>query len=105
MQLKGIYLFETYVPVVQWTIISLILIFERLSQSKSKHGDITPEFLHAELEENTKLFFRMPKEFDQYDNHGNQRVLMLRKNIYVICQSPRDFWKYLTTELISSGMI
>ena len=44
-----------------------MLILEVLLELKSKHGDITAEFLHAKLEENEKVFFEMPKIFEQYD--------------------------------------
>ena len=50
MQLEGIYLFETYAPVVQWTTVSLMLIIDILSQLKSNQGDITSKFLHDKLE-------------------------------------------------------
>ena len=36
MQLKGIYFFETYAPVVQWTTVRLMLILEVLLGIKSK---------------------------------------------------------------------
>ena len=50
MQLEVIYYFETYVPVVQWTTISLMLILEILLQLKSEQGDIAAAFIHAKLE-------------------------------------------------------
>ena len=50
MQLKVIYSFETYVPVVQINTISLMLILEILLQFKSKQGDTTAALIHAKLE-------------------------------------------------------
>ena len=50
MQLEGIYLFETYAPVFQWTTISLIQILEIILQLKSNKGDIIATFLHAKIE-------------------------------------------------------
>ena len=50
MQLEGIYLFDTYAHVVQWTTIRLMLILEILLQLKSDKGDITAAFLHEKLE-------------------------------------------------------
>ena len=38
----------------------------------------------------------MPKIIYQYDKSGSQRVLRLKKTIYVLCRIPRYFWKYLT---------
>ena len=50
MQLEVIYVFETYVPVVQCNTISLMLILEILLQLKSKQGDIAAAFIHAKIE-------------------------------------------------------
>ena len=105
MQLKGIYFFETYAPVVQWTTVSLIIILEIILQLKSNQDDITAVFIHAKLEENEKVYVKMPKGFEQYDKHGKQRVIILKNTLYVIHQRPRDFLKYLTQKLIASGMI
>ena len=50
MQLEGIYFFEAYAPVVQWTTIHLMIILEIILQLKSNQGDITSEFIYAKLE-------------------------------------------------------
>jgi hypothetical protein len=54
-QLEGIDFFETYAPVVQWTMIHLMIILEILLDLKPMQGDITCAFLHADLRR-TKLF-------------------------------------------------
>jgi hypothetical protein len=51
-QLERIDFFETYAPVVQWTMICLIFILEILLGLKSMQGDITCAFLHTDLKEN-----------------------------------------------------
>ncbi len=51
MQLEGIDFFETDAPVVQWTTVRLLPILEVLLGLKSKQGDVTAAFLHADLEE------------------------------------------------------
>ena len=38
MQPKGIYLFETYVPVVQWTSVNLMLVIEVIFTIEIKAG-------------------------------------------------------------------
>ncbi len=48
-QIEGIDFFETYALVVQWTTIRLMFILEILVGLKSKQGDITCAFLHADL--------------------------------------------------------
>ena len=56
MQLEGIDFFKTYAPVVQWTTVRLMLMMEVLLGFKSKQGDVTAAFLHANLGEDKKLF-------------------------------------------------
>ena len=75
MQLEGINLFETYAPVVQWTTARLMLILEVLLGLKSKQGDVTAAFLHADLEEGENVFVDMPKGFEQYSKNGRKKVL------------------------------
>ena len=55
MKLEGIYIFETYAPVVQYTDFRLMFIIEILLQLESKHCYITDAFIRAKLEENEKL--------------------------------------------------
>jgi hypothetical protein len=49
MQVESVDYFETYAPVVQWTTIQLMFILEVLLGLKSKQGDVTCAFLHADL--------------------------------------------------------
>ncbi len=62
-QLEGIDFFETLAPVVQWTMVQLILILEILLQLKSKQEDVTATFLHSKLGEYGKLYVKMPIGF------------------------------------------
>ena len=61
MQLEGIDFFETYAPVVQWKTVVLILILEVLLGIKSKQGNVTVDFLLADLGEDEKVFVDMPR--------------------------------------------
>lgn len=98
-QLEGIDFFETYAPVVQWTTVRLMLILEVLLELKSKQGDVTAAFLHADLEPGESIYVKMPQGFTQVGKDGKDRVLSLRKTLYGLRQSPRAFWKYLTEKL------
>ena len=71
----------------------------------SNQDDITAVFLHAKLDENEKVFVKMPKRFEHYDKHGKQSLIRLKNTLYGIHLRPRDFLKYLTKTLIASGMI
>lgn len=99
-QLEGVDFFETYAPVVQWTTVRLLLILEILLQLKSKQGDVTAAFLHADLEENEKVYVEMPLGFRK-----KGKVLKLKKTLYGLRQSPRAFWKYLTKAMRNCGMV
>jgi len=104
MQLEGVDFFETYAPVVQWTTICLMLILEVLLDLKSKQGDITCAFLHANFDKNEKVYVEMPRGFEQYDKRGKPRILKLRKTLYGLRQSPRAFWEYLTEKFKACGI-
>ena len=99
MQIEGVDFFETYAPVVQWTTIRLMLILEVLLGLKSKQGDVTAAFLHADFEEGEEVFVEMPRGFRQ-----DGKVLKLRKTLYGCRQSPRAFWKYLVAKMDVCGM-
>ncbi len=58
MQLEGVDFFETYAPVVQWTMIRLMFILEVLLGLKSKQGDVTRAFLHTDLAPDEEHFVR-----------------------------------------------
>ena len=64
MQLEGVDFFETYAPVVQWTTIGLMFILEVLLGLKSKQGDITCAFLHANLVSDETVYIDMPLGFN-----------------------------------------
>ena len=62
-QLEGVYLFETYAPVVQWATIQLILTLEVLVGLKSKQGDVTAEFLNADVDKGENIYVETPGGF------------------------------------------
>ena len=99
MQLEGIDFFETYAPVVQWTTIRLMIILEVLLGLKSKQDDLTAAFLHANLGKDKKVFIDMPRGFEVKGKNGKNKVLRLKKTLYGLRQSPRSFWKYMTSNM------
>ena len=60
MQLEGIDFFETYAPLVQWKTVRLMIILEVFLGLKSKQGNVTADFLCADLGKYEKLFVEMP---------------------------------------------
>ena len=99
-QIEGIDFFETYAPVVQWTTIRLMLILEVLLDLQSKQGDVTAAFLHAKLNDGETIFVEMPTGFRKHN-----KVLKLKRTLYGLRQSPREFWKYLTDAMKQCDMV
>ena len=62
-QVHDIDFFETYVPIVQWIMVGLILILNVLLGLKSKQCNITAVFVHADVEEGENIFGEMPRGF------------------------------------------
>jgi hypothetical protein len=91
MQLEGVDFFETYAPVVQWTMIQLMFILEILLGLKSKKGDVTCAFLHADLAPDETVYVAMPLGSNTKSKNGKRQVLKLNKTLYGLCQSPRAF--------------
>ena len=73
-QLEGIDFFKTYAPVVQCTTVRLMLILGFLLGLKSKQGDVTAAFLHADLGKNEKVFVDMPRGFEVKGKNGSLKV-------------------------------
>ena len=77
-QIESIAFFETYAPILQWSTMHLMLIFEVLLVLKSKQGDISAAFLHANLEEGEHVFVEVPLSFKK------SKVLRLKKTLWFI---------------------
>ena len=99
MQLEGVDFFETYTPVVQWTMIRLMFILEVLLGLKPKQGDVTCAFLHADLAPDKTFYVDMTLGFNTTSKNGKLKVLKFNKTLYGLHQSPREFWKYITKKL------
>ena len=81
-----------------------MFILEILLGLKSKQGDITCAFLHADLEPGENVYVDMPLGFAQYSKDGTKKCLKLKKTLYGLWQSPRAFWKYITKKLETCGL-
>ena len=82
-----------------------MLILEVLLGLKSKQGDVTAAFLHANLGEDEKVFVDMPQGFKVKGKNGRNKVLNLKKTLYGLRQIPRAFWKYMTSKMELCGMV
>ena len=75
-----------------------MLILEVLLGLTVKQGDVTAEFLHANIDENEEVYVEMPLGFCQQG-----KVLKLKKTFYGLLQSPRALWKYLVKKMELCG--
>ncbi len=89
---------------VQWTTIRLMFMLEVLLGLKSKQGDVTCAFLHADLAPDETVYVDMPLGFNAKSKNGKHQILKLNKTLYGLRQSPRAFWKYITKKLESCGL-
>ena len=92
-QLELIGFFETYAPAVQSKKFWLMLIIELLLGFKSNQGDATTAFIHAYIPENEKVYVEIPRGFEQLSNNGRSTFLKLKKKLYGLHHSLRDFLK------------
>jgi hypothetical protein len=87
-KLEGIDFFETYAPVVQWTTIRLMLILEILLGLKSKQGDVTCAFLHADLKPGENVYVDMPLGFAQYSKDGTKKSQIKEDSLWTSAKPP-----------------
>ena len=100
MQIKGVDFFEAWAPVVNWQTVRALLILATKMELVSAHADITAAFVHAELDEDEHIYVHQTPIFKRDGN----LVYKLRRNIYGLRQSPRNFFQYLSDKLLAEGL-
>ena len=98
-QIVGVEYFETYAPVVQWSIIRLVLTMVLANGWVTRQVDYTNAFTKAKLKE--KVYIEAPKEFQRKDERD--LVLKLLKSLYGLKQAPKYFFDKLSSGLIERG--
>jgi hypothetical protein len=111
-QIEGVDFFETYAPVLNWQTLRIMLVTSLLLQLLStKQVDYMAAFVHADIDrdpewdtmtkakrEKSGVFMNMPKGFQRPGC-----VLKLKKSLYGLKQSPRNFYLHLKDKLKSIG--
>jgi Reverse transcriptase (RNA-dependent DNA polymerase) len=95
-QIEGVDFFETFAPVVNWTTVRLLLILSQVLNLSSRQVDYTAAFVHAPIDD--EVYVAMPRGFSEPG-----KVLKLRRSLYGLKQSPRNFFQYLKSNLEKSG--
>ena len=81
---------------VNWTTVRLLLVLSLILGWSSKQVDYTTAFLHAHITD--KVFVEMPQGFREPG-----KVLKLKRSLYGLKQSPRNFFLHLKGKLEGVG--
>ena len=95
-QVQDVDYFETYSPVVSWTTVRLMLILSSILNLATTQADYTAAFIHAPIQED--VYVQMPRN---YQEPG--KVLKLKRCLYGLKQSPRNFFLHLKAQLEAVG--
>ncbi|GJT13377.1 retrotransposon protein, putative, ty1-copia subclass [Tanacetum coccineum] len=97
-QRAGIDYNEVFSPVVRHTSIRVILSLNACEDYELEQLDVKTTFLHGNLEES--IYMRQPPGFEK--GTGN-KVCLLKKSLYGLKQSPRQWYKQFDVYMISNG--
>ena len=95
-QIQGVDFHETWAQVVNWNTVRLMLVLSQVQGLATRQVDYTMAFLHAPID--SKVYVEMPKGFQQQG-----KVLKLKKSLYGLKQSPKNFFSYLSENLEAVG--
>lgn len=110
-QIEGVDYFDTFAPVVNWTTIRLLLILSIILGLSTRQVDYTAAFVHAPIDKDPEwdnmteeqrqrsgVYIEMPRGFSQPG-----KVLKLKRSLYGLKQSPRNFFQHLKSKLEGIG--
>jgi hypothetical protein len=97
-QVEGVDYFETFAPVVMWLTVRLLLIMSILLKLETTQIDYTAAFVHADID--CLVYVAMPPGFGVPG-----QVWKLRKSLYGLAQSPRNYFLYTRDKLIKMGFV
>jgi hypothetical protein len=97
-QVEGVDYFETFAPVVMWLTVRLLLIMSILLELETTQIDYTAAFVHADID--CLVYVAMPPGFGIPG-----QVWKLRKSLYGLAQSPRNYFLYTRDKLIKMGFV
>jgi hypothetical protein len=96
-QIPGVDFNESFAPVVNDVSFRIILTAKLLWDLQASIVDVETAFLHGDLQE--EIYMNVPKGLSQDDN----TCLLLKKTIYGLVQSAREFYNKLLSTLKSMG--
>ena len=110
-QLEGVDFFETFAPVVNWNTVRLLLVMSIVMGLATSQADYTAAFVQSPIDkdpnwdsltpeekERSGVYVEMPRGFRQPG-----KVLKLKRSLYGLRQSPRNFFNHLKGKLENIG--
>ena len=98
MQVEGVDFTEVWAPVCSWTTVRLMFTLQMTLGLASASADVSCAFLHAPIDDED-VYLRMPKGFEQ-----EGKCLKLKRSLYGLRQSPRNFFLYLSDKMKECGL-
>lgn len=101
-QVKGQDYHETYSPVLMKKSIRILLAISVEKEWKTKHIDVLSAYLNSPIKE--EVYMEQPKGFEEQGKSAKNFVCKLKKSIYGLHQSGRDWCHYITDCLRKIGL-
>ena len=109
-QIEGVDFFDTFAPVVQWSTVRMMLVLSLTLGLASKQVDYVSAFCQAPIEED--VYVNLPKGWRKLNALGGLKesfkedhVLKLKRSVYGLKQSPKNFFKLLRSNLLAVGFV
>ena len=83
---------KTYSPTTHLSTIRILISYAVFKNTELKQMDTKTAYLNADIKE--KIFMKQPEGFEKFDKQGNLLICKLRKSLYGLKQSGRNW--YLT---------
>jgi Reverse transcriptase (RNA-dependent DNA polymerase) len=104
MQEKGVNFWETYLPIVRWSTIQLLLTLSITEDLWARQNNFILAYLQAEVE--TKIYLNLPIGYEEFlapNERCNDCVLLLKKNVYGLKQARCTWFQHLRSQLVDLG--
>ena len=106
-QIEGVNFFDIFAPVVQWSTVRMMFILSLQLGLASTQVDYVSAFCQALIEE--EVYVGLPRRWETLNTMNipekfkKDHVLKLKRSMYGLRQSPRNFFKHLKKSLEIAG--
>ena len=106
-QTEGVDYFESFAPVVSWNTVRVLLVLTVVLGLKSTQVDYLAAFCQAPID--TEVYIDPPRGWERLNQMGLPitfkpgHVLRLKRSLYGLVQSPKNFFQHLKSNLIKTG--